>query len=106
MSLPQHYAKEEKDDEIAVILNKMIPISRAEPGCALYIVNRAVPPHHPPFQKRGLRAFYSASCRFHVAADARNASDAGGHCTRLGAFVILFRLRTRRPTLFRTVPAR
>ena len=51
---------------------------------------------------------YSASCRFHVAADARNASDAGGPCTplhALGAFAILFRLRNRRPTLFRTVPA-
>ena len=38
----QYYAKEGKDDEIAAILKKMIPISRAEPGCALYTVNRSV----------------------------------------------------------------
>ena len=29
-----YYAKEGKDDEIAAILKTMIPISRAEPGCA------------------------------------------------------------------------
>jgi quinol monooxygenase YgiN len=38
----QYYAKEGKADEIAAILEKMIPISRAEPGCALYTVNRSV----------------------------------------------------------------
>ena len=38
----QYYAKEGKADEIAEILQKMIPISRAEPGCALYTVNRSV----------------------------------------------------------------
>ena len=38
----QDYAKEGKDDEIAAILKTMIPISRAEPGCALYTVNRSV----------------------------------------------------------------
>lgn len=37
----QYYAKEGKADEIAAILQKMIPISRAEPGCALYTVNRS-----------------------------------------------------------------
>jgi autoinducer 2-degrading protein len=37
----QYYAKEGKEDEIARILKTMIPISRAEPGCALYTVNRA-----------------------------------------------------------------
>ena len=37
----QYYAQEGKDDEIAAILQTMIPISRAEPGCALYTVNRA-----------------------------------------------------------------
>jgi quinol monooxygenase YgiN len=37
----QYYAKEGKDDEIASILQKMIPISGAEPGCALYTVNRS-----------------------------------------------------------------
>jgi autoinducer 2-degrading protein len=37
----QYYAKEGKDDEIASILQKMIPISSAEPGCALYTVNRS-----------------------------------------------------------------
>lgn len=38
----QYYAKEGKADEIAAILQKMIPISRAEPGCALYTVNRSL----------------------------------------------------------------
>jgi quinol monooxygenase YgiN len=38
----QYYAKEGKADEIAEILQKMIPISRAEPGCALYTVNRSL----------------------------------------------------------------
>jgi quinol monooxygenase YgiN len=38
----QYYAKEGKADEIARILQTMIPISRAEPGCALYTVNRSV----------------------------------------------------------------
>jgi autoinducer 2-degrading protein len=38
----QYYAKEGKDNEIAAFLEKMIPISRAEPGCALYTVNRSV----------------------------------------------------------------
>jgi autoinducer 2-degrading protein len=38
----QYYAKEGKADEIAAILKTMIPISRAEPGCALYTVNRSV----------------------------------------------------------------
>jgi autoinducer 2-degrading protein len=38
----EYYAKEGKDNEIAAILKKMIPISRAEPGCALYTVNRSV----------------------------------------------------------------
>ena len=37
----QYYAKAGKDDEIAAIM-KMIVISRAEPGCALYTVNRSV----------------------------------------------------------------
>ena len=38
----QYYAKEGKADEIERILHKMIPISRAEPGCGLYIVNRSI----------------------------------------------------------------
>jgi quinol monooxygenase YgiN len=38
----QYYTKEGKDDEVARILQTMIPISRAEPGCALYIVNRSL----------------------------------------------------------------
>jgi quinol monooxygenase YgiN len=38
----QYYAKEGKDDEIAAILQTMIPISSAEPGCALYTVNRSL----------------------------------------------------------------
>lgn len=38
----QYYAKEGMGDEIEKVLQKMIPISRAEPGCAMYIVNRSV----------------------------------------------------------------
>lgn len=38
----QYYAKEGKEEEIAKILQKMIPISSAEPGCALYTINRSV----------------------------------------------------------------
>ena len=38
----QYYAKQGSEDEIAAILQKMIPISSAEPGCALYTVNRSV----------------------------------------------------------------
>lgn len=38
----QYYAKEGKEEEIASILEKMIPLSRAEPGCALYTVNRSL----------------------------------------------------------------
>jgi autoinducer 2-degrading protein len=38
----QYYAIEGKQDEIAKILQTMIPISRAEPGCVLYTVNRSI----------------------------------------------------------------
>ena len=38
----QYYVKECKADEVAAILQRMIPISSAEPGCALYIVDRSV----------------------------------------------------------------
>jgi quinol monooxygenase YgiN len=37
----RYYTKEGKDNEVAEILKKMTPISRAEPGCALYVVNRS-----------------------------------------------------------------
>ena len=40
-----YYAMEGKDDEIASILKKMIPLSRAEPGCKLYMVNQS--PENP-----------------------------------------------------------
>ena len=36
-----YYAKEGKEKEIIAILKKMIPLSRAEPGCKLYIVNQS-----------------------------------------------------------------
>jgi quinol monooxygenase YgiN len=36
-----YYTLEGKDDEVAAILKKMIPLSRAEPGCRLYMVNRS-----------------------------------------------------------------
>lgn len=38
----QYYIKEGKADEVVAILKKMIPISRAEPWCALYMVNQDV----------------------------------------------------------------
>ena len=37
-----YYAKEGKADEIAAILKKMVSLSRAEPGCRLYMVNRSL----------------------------------------------------------------
>ncbi len=38
----RYYTKEGKDDEVAAILRQMIPLSNAEPGCALYVVNRSL----------------------------------------------------------------
>ncbi len=38
----RYYTQEGKDEEVAAILRTMIPISNAEPGCALYTVNRSV----------------------------------------------------------------
>jgi autoinducer 2-degrading protein len=38
----QYYAKAGNDNEIARILKKVTVISRAEPGCAMYIVNRSI----------------------------------------------------------------
>jgi quinol monooxygenase YgiN len=41
--IAQHYAQEGKDDEVAELLRQMAEYcnSDAEPGCLLYIVNRA-----------------------------------------------------------------
>jgi quinol monooxygenase YgiN len=36
-----YYTQEGKDKEVAALLEKMIPVSRAEPGCRLYMVNRS-----------------------------------------------------------------
>ncbi len=38
----QYYTKEGKDDEVAEILKQMVPVSRAEPGCLVYYVNRSL----------------------------------------------------------------
>jgi quinol monooxygenase YgiN len=38
----QYSAQHGKDDEVAAILRTMTRISRAEPWCALYIVNRSL----------------------------------------------------------------
>lgn len=38
----RYYTKQGQDDEAARLLKEMIPISLAEPGCALYTVNRSV----------------------------------------------------------------
>lgn len=36
------YAQAGKEDEVAATLREMVPISNAEPGCAMYVVNRSV----------------------------------------------------------------
>jgi quinol monooxygenase YgiN len=41
----QYTVKEGKEKDVINILKKMIPISRAEPGCALYMVNQS--PENP-----------------------------------------------------------
>ena len=41
----QYTVKEGKDKDVIAILKKMIPISRAEPGCKLYMVNQS--PENP-----------------------------------------------------------
>ena len=38
----QWYAKEGKDDEVARLVRQAAPLTRAEPGCRLFMVNRAV----------------------------------------------------------------
>ena len=37
----QYTVKEGKEKEVINILKKMIPLSRAEPGCKLYMVNQS-----------------------------------------------------------------
>ena len=41
----QYTVKEGKEKEVINILKKMIPLSRAEPGCRLYMVNQS--PENP-----------------------------------------------------------
>jgi len=38
----QYHTKEGQADEVAAILQEMIPISRAEPGCKVYLINRSL----------------------------------------------------------------
>jgi quinol monooxygenase YgiN len=38
----QYYVKAGREDDVAAVLRQMVPISNAEPGCALYVVNRAL----------------------------------------------------------------
>ena len=38
----RYYAQRGKDDEVAAILREMLPLANAEPGCALYAVNRSM----------------------------------------------------------------
>jgi autoinducer 2-degrading protein len=38
----QYYAKAGNDNEIAMIFRDLTSISRAEPGCVTYIVNRSI----------------------------------------------------------------
>lgn len=37
----QYLIKEGKENDVMNVLKKMIPISRAEPGCRLYMVNQS-----------------------------------------------------------------
>jgi quinol monooxygenase YgiN len=37
----QYTIKEGKEQDVLAVLKKMIPLSRAEPGCRLYMVNQA-----------------------------------------------------------------
>ncbi len=37
----QYTVKEGKEQDVIAILKKMIPLSRAEPGCRLYMVNQS-----------------------------------------------------------------
>jgi quinol monooxygenase YgiN len=41
----QYTVQEGKEKDVIAILKKMIPISRAEPGCKLYMVNQS--PENP-----------------------------------------------------------
>ncbi len=38
----QWYAKDGREEEVAALVRQMIPLTRAEPGCRLFTVNRAV----------------------------------------------------------------
>jgi quinol monooxygenase YgiN len=38
----QYYTQPGKDDQVADVLKEMVTISRAEPGCAVYVVNRSL----------------------------------------------------------------
>jgi quinol monooxygenase YgiN len=38
----RYYTKDGTEEEVAAVLREMVPISNAEPGCALYVVNRAI----------------------------------------------------------------
>ena|SRR5438067_1251402 len=38
----QYYTQPGQDETVAAVLKEMSTISRAEPGCALYLVNRSV----------------------------------------------------------------
>ena len=64
----QYYTHEGKDEEVAAILRTMVPISNAEPGCALYVVNRSVedPRKFLLYEQYRDRAGYEA----HMATDA------------------------------------
>ena len=37
----RYYAQAGRDDDVAAILKTMLPLANAEPGCALYTVNRS-----------------------------------------------------------------
>ena len=36
----RYYALEGEDNQVAAVLKEMLPLANAEPGCALYTVNR------------------------------------------------------------------
>jgi hypothetical protein len=60
----QYTVKEGKEQEVIDILKKMIPMSRAEPGCKFYAVNQspATKLIRPPMRSRTLSSARSYRC--------------------------------------------
>ena len=84
----QYYAKQGLEDEIAAILQKMIAISSAEPGCALYTVNRSIDDPRKFLLIRAVSRPFGLRCSHGDGAlqgehSRESRSDAGIPCARL-----------------------